>query len=270
MANLEDYTNSISDPKERRAIHDSLYNIGSLMKDDSLLQSKIDRDYVLEEFETEPISAIKGTGAIPAETTGTECVMNFGENILESHVLGTQTLLIPRMAAGGLNIAGDQTNTDGWEICGGILANCKQAFVVGTSPPFFFEAEINIGTVAGTDDCAVGFRKAEAYQANIDDYDEMAALNCIAADITIETILNNGGTASQDTGDDVADGVAVKLKVMVDSAGLVTFTINGAPPTTTATFTFDATEVVVPFIYALNNATLLGTLYVTSWECGIQ
>ena len=46
-----------------------------------------------------------------------------------------------------------------------------------------------IADVSDTDDCAFGFRKVEAYQANIDDYDEMAALNVISGDIKIETIL---------------------------------------------------------------------------------
>jgi hypothetical protein len=73
-----------------------------------------------------------------------------------------------------------------------------------------------LSDVDGTDDCAIGWRKAEAYQAAIDSYDEMAAINVIAGAIKIETILNNGTTATTDTTDTIADGEYVIARIEHD------------------------------------------------------
>lgn len=130
----------------------------------------------------------------PVGTAGDENLLIFDDNIFEYHILGTQTIPAPVRSATGLNIGMDQTDDDGVEITQGILANSRSAFVVGTSKAFCLKVEIAIPDVTGTDDCAVGFRKVEAYQANIDDYDELAAINIISGAISTETILNDGAT----------------------------------------------------------------------------
>ena len=130
------------------------------------------------------------------------------------------------------------------------------------------KVKLNIADVSGTDDCAVGFRKAEAYQANIDNYDEMAALNVISGAIKIETILNDAATTTTDTTDTVADGTDVTLEVRVDENGAVTYKIDNADPTVTAAFSFDDGEVVVPFLYFLHASDVAGAVNLISWECG--
>ena len=121
--------------------------------------------------------------------------------------------------------------------------------------------------MAGTDDCAFGFRKAEAYQTNLDDYDEMAVLNVISGNITIETILNAGSTTSTDTTDNWADAATHELKVMVAADGTVTYAIDGADPTVTAAFSFDAGEVVIPFMFFLQaNASQTGAVNLVEFE----
>ena len=162
----------------------------------------------------------------------------------------------------------DQTDNDGVEITHGITSRARPYFTVGTDSAFYFEVTFSIADVSGTDDCAVGFRKAEAYQANIDDYDEMAALNVISGDIKIETILNAGATTTTDTTDNWADAASKRLKVLVSDAGVVTYTIDGSAPTTTAAFTFDDGEKVVPFFYFLNASDLAGAVNITKWEVG--
>jgi len=222
-----------------------------------------------ETFDSNPVTAKIGGGAAGG-TTGDENAMLFPNNAFEYHILGTQTITAPSLVAGGLNIGMDQTDNDGVEIGQGITARSTGAFVVGTDA-FYLKATVTIATVAGTDDFAVGFRKAEAYQANVDDYDEMAALNVIAGDIKIETILNNGDTTTTDTTDDLADATEVELGVFVDINGAVTYTIDGVAPTVTAAFSFDATEVVVPFLYMLQaNAAQTGVVALSDWECGLQ
>lgn len=208
--------------------------------------------------------------AAPTGATGDENIMQYPEGTLEWHVLGTQTILAPAPVAAGLDVGMDQTANDGIEVCPGILANNKLAFVVGTDPAFYAKLKFSIEDVSGTDDCAFGFRKLEAYQAAIDNYDEMAALNVISGNIIIETILNNDTTVSTDTTVNWADLATHTLEVYVSAAGVVTFKIDGVPPSTTAAFTFDAGEVVVPFFYYLHDTDLAGAITLKEFECGLQ
>ena len=204
-----------------------------------------------------------------------------GENIwqwsdglqLTSNNIAAQTLCYPVESTSGAVVSGDATNDQGlqWvargEASRGELN--KDYFTVGTSPAFFMSVKFIIDDVDGTDDCAVGFRKVEAFQAAIDDYDEGACLNVISGDIYIETILNNGTTSATDTTDNWADTAEHELKVLVSASGVVTFEIDGAAPTTTATFTFDDGEHVTPCGYHLNAANL-ATITYTKMKFGLQ
>jgi hypothetical protein len=116
----------------------------------------------------------------------------------------------------------------------------------------------------------VGFRKAAAYTANIDDYTDFAVLNVISGDIYIETADDNAATTSTDTTDNWADGASKTLEVYVSAAGVVTYKIDGVAPTTTAAFTFDNGDTVVPFFYFLHAADVAGSVLLESWECGLQ
>lgn len=210
-------------------------------------------------------------GGPPRGTTGdiNNLVMANG-NFFNYHVKVTQTLLGPIWANPGLNIAGDLTDDDGLEYNHGVGANTPVRFTVGTDPAFFFRVRFTIADVSGTDDCLVGFRKREANQAAVDNYDEMAALNVISGDINIETILNNAATTTTDTTNNWADGETHTLAVLVSAAGVVTYEIDDAAPATTAAFTFDNGEVVIPFFYFLHATTSPGAITLLEWECGYQ
>lgn len=224
------------------------------------------------DFDSVPSYSSKAAAhAAPTGVEGDENIMVMPEGTLEYHMLGTQTLLAPLLVATGLDCALDQTDDDGVEICGGILASNKLKFTVGTDPAFFAKLKFSIGDVTGTDDCAFGFRKMEAYQAAVDNYDEMAVLNIISGVINIETILNNGTTVTTDTTlTDWADGATHELEVLVSAAGVVTYKVDGSAPTVVAAFTFDDGEVLVPFFYMLNASDLVDTLILQHFECGPQ
>jgi predicted RecA/RadA family phage recombinase len=225
----------------------------------------------LEGFKQDPICVKKGGAGAATGSAGDENLLYTGANLFEYHILGTQTIVAPPIAATGLNVGGmDQTANDGIEVTQGITARSPGVFTVGTSPAFYAKLKFTIADVSGTDDCAFGFRKLEAYQANIDDYDEMACINVIAGAIYTETILNNNGTVSTDTTNTWADGATKTLEVYVSSAGVVTYKINGAAPTTVVAFTFDDAEVVIPFFYFLFDTTAPGAITLISWEVGLQ
>ena len=223
------------------------------------------------DFDSVPAYSSKAAAhAAPTGTGGDENIMVMPEGTLEYHMLGTQTLLAPLLVATGLDVGLDQTDNDGVEICGGILASNKLTFTVGTDPAFYAKLRFSIADVSGTDDCAFGFRKVEAYQANIDDYDEMAALNVISGNVTIETILNAGATTVTDTTEDWADAAEHELEVRVSAAGVVTYKFDDGTPATVAEFTFDDAEVVVPFFYFLHASDVAGAIVLTHFECGPQ
>ena len=238
---------------------------------DAITRNFWDTNYQYENWTHVPITAAKAGGA----TSGTATNILYTPFIhLEYEPLATQTILAPVVVSvsgiPALNIAMDQTDNDGVELCAGILDTNPLAFKIGDAAAFFFRVRFSIGDVSGTDDCAVGFRKAEAYQANIDDYADMAVLNVISGNITIETIVGGAATVSTDTTDNWADGETHQLKVLVSNEGVVTYTIDDAAPTVTAAYTFTDALFVVPFMYMLNATDLIDTCYIYEWECGFQ
>jgi hypothetical protein len=193
-------------------------------------------------------------------------------NTFLMHVKATQTLLGPIWLNPGLNIAQDLTDNDGIEYVAAVVANSGNPtqFTIGTDGPFFCRARFTIADVSGTDDCAVGFRRIAAGQANIDDYTDMAVLNVILGDINIETILNNAATTTTDTTNNWADAETHTLSVFVTKGGVVTYQIDDAAPLVTAAFTFDTGDVIVPFIFFLQATTSPGAVSLLEWECGFQ
>ena len=169
----------------------------------------------------------------------------------------------PAMTTTGADYGYEQDDDDGieWRMSDN---TCKgregiDRFTVGKQA-FSAELEFSIADVSGTDDCAFGFAKVEAHAAAIDNRDESAVLNVISGTITIETILNGGTTTATSTTDTWADTAIHTLGVFVSKAGAVTYEIDGAAPSTTATFSFDAGEVVTPSFYLLQAAHLSGAV----------
>lgn len=219
-----------------------------------------------ETFEANPATSAVAGGAASG-TAGVANVMAIGQNMFEYAAKGTQTITAPSIVANGLNIGMDQTANDGVEIGHGITSRSKHAYTIGVDE-VFISVQFSIEDVSGTDDCLVGFRKTQAYQANVDDYTDMAALNVIAGAINIETILNNAATTTTDTTDTWANEETHTLEVRISKTGAVTYLIDNEPPTVTAAFTFDAGDVVVPFLFFLNDTDLAGEVALKNWQVG--
>lgn len=182
-----------------------------------------------------------------------------------------QTLLGPLLdtTGKGLDISQDQTDDEGVQYTFGANNTLGPfTYTVGTHNAFI-RLKFRIADVSGTDDCCVGFRKMEAIQANVDDYDEAAFLNVILGDIKIETILNNAATTTTDTTQNWADDETHTLEVQLRGRRVV-FLIDGAAPTVSpaTAFDFDASEVVVPFFYFLQATTSPGKVWWTELEIG--
>lgn len=183
----------------------------------------------------------------------------------EMSCIGAKTALYPLWSTSGIDLGLDQTNNEGCELTNGIGSASKSAWVVGQHD-IMAQATISIADVSGTDDCAFGWRKAEAYQAAIDNYDEMACLNIISGSIKAETILNNAATSTSGTLASLADAGSVTLKVVVKKNGKCEFFIDGTQQN--VNFSFDVGEVVVPFFYMLHDTDLAGAVNISSWKVG--
>lgn len=193
----------------------------------------------------------------PTGSGGDENVASFPQGLdLGYHMIGTQTILAPTMDfAQGALMGLDKTLADGVEYVPGVglTALNPLAKTVGAGLAHFFKCKFFFETDANVAECALGFRKAEAYQALIDGYDEMACLNVqydtTDAFIRTETILNGDPTVTVETGLTMVDGVAREFEVRVTTGGVATFYVDGVK--VGSSFTFDDGEVIVPFFHWL-------------------
>lgn len=230
------------------------------------------------QFNSNPVSSAKGGGASAGTDTSTNSLI-FPQGYMECYNIGTQTIIDPSIGTLGLNIAKDQTNAEGASYAiGGIVDGSKHAYTIGTDGPFRIEGRINVADVSGAAVLIIGFRKAAAEASDYNDYTDLASIGLIGTSdpntIQIATILNNAATSTTDTTDTLADGVSRYFRVDVSAAGVVTFghgataaTISA--PTTTAAYTFDDTDVVVPVVHFLNGSDVAGDVFVDDLFVGL-
>ncbi len=227
-------------------------------------------------FNENPVlQSVLTTGAAPSGATGaTNIMMLQGGEVWEEFILGAgQTIIAPRMSSTGLLISLDLTNAEGAEYNPGPRNNTKYSYTIGTTAAFSFECTLNAADVSGCDPLLIGFRKVEANNATFADYTDYASIGLSASDganIWLKTELNAGGQTSTDTTNTWTDGQSKTLKVLVSAAGVVTYTIGGVAPSVTAAFTFDAGDVVIPFIRLTHAAAAPGAINWLSFKCGLQ
>jgi hypothetical protein len=177
------------------------------------------------------------------------------------------------MDAGSLDLAGDAAANEGIEIMwGGAYGSGGAPFVIGRDPAFYTCATITAADWSGAAEMKVGFHRLEDTNA-FDNYLDAATIGVMAGaathgDVMIETIDDNAGTTTTDTTDNIEDATALKHCVYVSAAGVVTYTLNGLEPLTTAAFTWDDADPVVPFLYLLQHADLTAEVDLTDWQVG--
>lgn len=222
------------------------------------------------------LQAIANTGAAPVGTINVANIMYLQQGVaMESYNVSAQTIIAPRMDSNGLNIALDQAVGEGVEYNWGAgRTNSRHAFTIGTDAAFFFEVGLYINDMDGAAPYVLGFRKSEANNATFGNYTDYATIGMIAASSTTNIItateLNSGGQTVTDTTDAWGgDGSTNTLRVLVDASGNVTYTINGASPSSSAAFQFDNADVVCPFIRVGHSASATDVA-ITSLKVGYQ
>lgn len=246
---------------------------GKKMEDGSINAAKLSeqvrtRVYAYERFDAQPLCFLTSTGYSDPTSGGPNTCQYRGGLSATYTGLGTQTLLSPVYdATKGLDISQDQTDNDGVQYTFGSLGvEGPFTYTVGTDSAFI-KIKFRIADVSGTDDCAVGFRKNEAVQANIDDYDEAAFVNVILGAVKVETILNNAATITTDSGQTWADDATHTIEVQLKGRRVVTL-FDGAPLAGIPEYNFDNAEVVVPFFFFLQATTTPGKVWWKTIEIG--
>ena len=180
----------------------------------------------------------------------------------------------------------DNTDGDGIEFGQGILgiADAPYAFKIGTDGAFKLSVKFGIPVVLDHSLCAVGFRTAQAYgdamvsAATLDTAygattNEYALFNILNGDIYTLTSATGAAVTATDNTDNWAADAVKTLTVLVSSAGVVTFQIDGAAPTVnTNTLTFATDTYVIPCFIVAKDATATADTppILATWFCGLQ
>lgn len=249
---------------------DTRHIVGGAVNPTKLSDGLLNGTYAWCRMDHQPsISAPNGYGD-PTGTTGDINRALFRCGLYaQYHVKGTQTLLGPLLdtTGKGLDISQDQTDNDGVEYVFGAL-NTYGAFVhtVSSSTNVCFRVKAEIADVSGTDDFDIGWRKNEAFQANVDDYDEGAWVNVNLGQLYTETILNNAATTTTTvTGSTWADAATHTVEVCIKGRQAYYY-YDGLPVQRTVTYNFDTGEVIQPFLFFLQATTSPGKVFLKEVE----
>lgn len=162
----------------------------------------------------------------------------------------------------------------GIELTNGKDAAAKTNRTINTSPAFFLQATFSITTDNLVSNLFIGFRKKAGYTATLATYSDFATIGIVGtnspAKIQIQTQVGSGGVTTTDTTNTWASAASHTLKVLVSSGGVVTYTIDGSAPSTTAAFTFNSGGNVIPFMWYTTPAGGSAEVDITSWIFGNQ
>jgi len=247
---------------------------------DSINRRIWDSKYFFDNFSVDPVvSGITVPGAASGNASDNNA-LNSGSTDYRWFVIGTQTIVAPVLdtAGFGLNLVQDVTAPgdvgDGIELTVGDPLYSPMAFTIGTDAAFFIQGNFKMQDASGTNPLIIGFRRAVAFDATLANYTDFATIGVVGVanpnTIQIQTQKNTAGVTLTDTTQTIADGVAVRFKVMVSAAGVVTYQVNDAAPTVTAAFTFDTGDVVIPFVLFAQAADITTYASCNYLECGYQ
>lgn len=190
---------------------------------------------------------------------------------------GTAPQLLDR-AGGGLRLIVDSADNDGigfglpWCTSAGqgtLRTAGKGIFTVGTDE-MFVKVGLVVTDVSEADEVAVGFLRVQLIDADLAGVStDYCVLNVDNGTVKTLTRLNSGAAGSTSTTQTVADAGAITLEVRVGLNGVAKTLINGVAPTVeVSNFTFDAADLIMPFVKVLSDAAGAVGVILTSWESG--
>ncbi len=240
-------------------------------------------NFVVEDFAaldtTDQVAVILPSGAAASGATGVmHHLYSPGGKVYCIASLGAGQTLFPAIVANGLDIGGDQVADEGWEIWSHFAGASGKPFIVGKSPAFYFECTLELDDADGIDHLMVGFRRAGPHLATFTDIQDYSTFGVsTAADPAALKLLTglNGTDTNTDTTQTFTEATAIRFRVNVSAAGVVTFlhdivTPNTlAAPTVTVAQTLDNGDPVIPFVRYLHD-TGVGNVTIRKWDAGLQ
>lgn len=239
-----------------------------------------DRGYIRESFNMQPIATADDGGGATTGATGDVNLLLFEHSMFEYVILGAgQTIKTPVFTANGLDIAGDQTATEGFELTNGTTTRCAQKCVIGTNVARMI-LRFRIADASGTIPFFIGFRKVQAYQTALATYTDYAGLNLASGTLNVSRQTASGGQVDTASGVTVADNDYVQVQIDISKAGQVTFraTSGAVQPTYTdmtkvtpalqVNYTFTSALEVIPSIFMLQGVDLSGAINLLYYEAG--
>lgn len=241
---------------------------------DAINRREWDQKYFFDSFKFQPITAKVGGGAATG-SPGDNNVLYTKFNAFEWWVIGTQTILAPSLDSFGLNLVQDAAAAgDGLEMDMGISSLSPSSFIIGTDAAFFMRCEFKVQDASGCNPLIIGFRKAAAFDPTLSNYTDFVSIGIVGTanpnTIQIQTNLASAGVVTTNTTQTWADGETHILKILVSSAGVVTYQIDEQAPTVTAAYTFANALTVVPFIRFTQAADLTTQASIDYYEVGYQ
>lgn len=195
-------------------------------------------------------------GAVPVTTTSLKNKFITPYGLLNHYNIGTQTIVAPSQGANGLLIEQDATATEGAHYCAEVVAACPQQFVVGKTAMTLVN-KFSATTVANVVYMA-GFRKKEAFQADFNDYNDLAAVGTGAAGTAVATygILANAATVTTTSATNLVNSAVNTAVIKVDINGVVSMWVNDVKypvySAGTTPLVFPAGTVLIPFFQYTN------------------
>jgi hypothetical protein len=253
-----------------------------------------DSKYLSDQFQVNPVTAAVGGGAATG-AAGDNNVLYTRNGAYEWNVIGTQTILAPKLiqygATGandptlsGLNLVQDATAGDGIELSfGSKVTNPATSaiqnpnpfsFVIGSDAAFFMTAEFTTRDASGTNPLIIGWRKAQAFDATLANYTDFVSIGIVGTanpnTIKIQTQIGTAGVVTTDTTQTWADLAIHRISILVSATGVVTYQIDSLPPTVTAAYTFTSGICVTPFIRFVNAADVTESCVIDDLQIGFQ
>jgi len=214
-------------------------------------------------------------GAVPSGTDGATNKIATSYGQYNEFIINTSTIIVPTPTNTGYNIELDVTNAEGDEITPSLSTVAPKEFVVGSSEAMIYCKFIETTVANGI--LNIGFRKKEAFQKTITNYDFYAYIKFDGAGTPAGAITTEGkltGISEVLTASTTAIANATWndciLKVAMD--GTVTCIVNGVTypiySVGTTPLKFVANSIIIPSIRYLNNGGSAAVPVIGQWIAG--
>jgi len=201
----------------------------------------------------------------------TAAVLNYvyyGQYVLGANMIVDAGATVPAADAEGLDItAGNVTENDHVSYFGGILGASGRPFVVGTDAAFKFCATVKFHDVTGSDAFYCGFRSANPVTVAVASYTEYCSIGHISGNIGTQDQANGADDCGSDTW---ADDATKTICTLMSAAGVCTYTVEGAAPSSPGAETIADGTLVIPFCQLLHDADGADDTWLTSWAVTYQ